>query len=173
MAMTPSEKQRAYRARLKQAEKTSHDETADVIAGSFAAYVATDDEAHELDFLNDTFDSVGLQFPDLSKDEDPDWREEWTRIGGLIERGSLGKAQRMVGALVDSADALARIINRFKVREIEAAITKAGTADMSDPAERSKAVAEMVRLESLKVRLLKEVRRSFPVTTLRGGAGTI
>jgi len=160
MALTPAEKQRRYRARLKQAARAAPDQASVNLTGSFAEFLGAEGAQLELSFIGETFDSVGLQFPDLEKDADPEWRPEW----GGENRGSLGRAERMVGALIDSARSLAALINEFKLGEIEAAISSLENRRKLD----AKALKEAIRLNKIRDGLRKETRHSFPVTVVKG-----
>jgi hypothetical protein len=89
---------------------------------------------------------------------DPEWREEW----GVENRGALGRAERMVVAFIDSARALAKLIQLFKLQEIDAAIERLSRRKLATPADRTKAFTEHKRLNAIRARLTKEVRHSFP-----------
>lgn len=178
MALTPAEKQKRYRDRKKAHAEKAADLTP-VRPKAFATMIAeidkwpadkrlTDDRSEialALSFTNETLASVGFDVPDFGKDDDPEWRE----FGGWNTpyRGSLGKAERMVGALVDSARSLAEIINAFKLREIEAAKTEIAARDLSTPEAKRQALADAARLDRIERRLRREVRHSFPAIDVK------
>ncbi|TCT12674.1 hypothetical protein EDC22_102359 [Tepidamorphus gemmatus] len=175
MALSPAEKQRRYRERQKvkmaeQAKQARHvaDDTAPFLAVTFADFLRQDGEAqaNALPFIQETLGSVGLDSTDWEADEDPEWHEyQWD---GTTDRGLLGKAERMVGAFLDSARALSELINRYKLQEIDRALAEIERADLSDPEAKKQALADVVRLNALRKRLHKEVRYSFPATVVKG-----
>lgn len=178
MALTPAEKQKRYRERRKERAKSAPDLTP-IKQDAFAALFKTIEEwpaakrlpddlgeiAHQLSFLGETLASIGYALPDFSKEYDPEWHEfgGW----GTPDRGALGKAERMVGAFIDSAQALAEIINTFKLREIEAAKAEIAARDLSTPEAKRQAIADGVRLDKIERRLRKEYRRSFPAIDVK------
>lgn len=74
---------------------------------------------------------------------------------------SLGRAEVMVGCLIDAAAELASIINAYKRKEIRQRIAEIEQADFSDPVARKAALAQMVRLNRLMDQLDKQVRWTF------------
>ena len=171
MALTPAERQRNRRKRLKTAHKTAPDVSHAYVRGSFSKYVEANDDADQsLSFIAETLDSVGLnQKVPLTKDTDPECDEhpEWAAFG-VINRGALGRAERMVDALIDCAKSLAETINRYKLQEIEAAIRKLETSKLSTHAAQKKALSDIVRLKAIHARLKREVRHSFATSTVKG-----
>lgn len=166
MAMTPAEKQNRYRQRLKEKQKKAPDLSASFPASRYADYLRRDGDAQQaLSFINETLDSVGLHFSvSLEEDVDPNWREEW----GTQHRGALGRAERLVDSLIDSAKALAEVINNFKVRETATALAKLESRSASSPVAARKMRADAVRLNSIRNRLGKQQRHSFFPTTVKG-----
>jgi hypothetical protein len=166
MALTPAEKQKAYRDRLKGKRKAEPELTAAFLSGRFSDFLNNDRAAEQdISFIDETLDSVGLDYKvPLTDDCDPDWREDW----GTPNRGSLGRAERMVDALIDSAKALSEIINRYKAQEIDAALKKVGASKHPNWAARKKALVDFSRLSSIRTRLNKEVRHAFLVSTVKG-----
>jgi hypothetical protein len=168
MAMSSTERQRRRRARLKEAQKLAPDMAEEFVRHSFADFLKGDREAqgNALPLICETLGSVGLDHVDWEKDEDPEWRQyQWH---GTTDRMLLGKAERMVGAFVDVARELARLINRFKLQEVDRALAEIERADLSDPAIKKQVLAEVVRLNDLKRALQKEVRYSLPAIAVKG-----
>ena len=123
MALTPAEKQKAYRERQKERLKSAPDAARSFIVNNFAAFLERADP-QELIFIDDTLDSIGLEIgTPLTTDVDPGWREEWEDFGSQ-NLGALSRAERMVGGFLDMARVLAELINQFKLREIETALQK-------------------------------------------------
>ncbi len=170
MGLSPAEKQRAYRERQKErvreAAKTGDDKLSGIITSSFSPYWSGETERQEVAFLTETLASIGLSL-NFSEDEDPECDEGLA--GSAANRGSLGRAERAVGALLDSATTLAGIINRFKLAEIEQALAQIAQADLPDASAKAKAIEEAVALEEMRKLLRKEVRRSLPPIVITTG----
>lgn len=154
MALTNAEHQRLYRERKKQRQKAAAEATADYLKLPFNEYLATADWSVGQQCL----DEVGIMPPTFDADEDPQWRDDWNEHGGMDYRGSIGRAERMVGAFLDAAQDLARIINQYKLEQIDQAISELGDLDISDRARRSEAFEEAARLHNIRDRLDKTIR---------------
>ena len=74
---------------------------------------------------------------------------------------SLGRAEVMVGCLIDAAAELAGIINTYKRKEIRTRIAEIEQSDLTDPVERKAALAQIVRLNRLMDQIDKQVRWTF------------
>jgi hypothetical protein len=161
MAQTQAEIQKRYRERLKAEKAKAPDETDVFLQRPFFQFLA--EQGKWLDDANVALTEVGITPPTFNDDSDPYWQEN-----GDKDRGSIGRAERMVGAFLDSAVALASDINRYKREEITRAITKLEQSDLSDPTVRTKALVEIVRLTKLRDRLDKQVRWSLPEWKVKG-----
>ncbi|MGK7659782.1 MULTISPECIES: hypothetical protein [unclassified Marinovum] len=74
-------------------------------------------------------------------------------------KGAIGRAEIIVGCLLDAALELADIVNTYKRQEIEARIAE---LEKSDAADRATAIQEAVKLNKILDKLDKQVRRNFP-----------
>ena len=74
---------------------------------------------------------------------------------------SLGRAEVMVGCLIDAAAELASVINAYKRTEIGTRIAEIEQSDLTDPVERKEALAQNVRLNKLMDQIDKQVRWTF------------
>ena len=79
----------------------------------------------------------------------------------LGAHNSLGRAEVLVGCLIDAAAELASIINAYKRKEIRQRIAEIEEADLSDPVARKAALARIVQLNKLMDQLDKQVRWTF------------
>ncbi|WIJ24221.1 hypothetical protein [Devosia sp. RR2S18] len=164
MALSPAEKQRRYRERQAQAKKTERltagDSTADFLRTPFFEYLSQDGNWMNVEM---NFDIMGLEAPSFEDDSGPKSTtgeiEETTYEG---HAGSIGRAEIMVGQLLDAATELAGIINRYKRLEIAQRIAELQAADLSDPQRKKQALADVVRLNSLLSRLERQVRWPLP-----------
>jgi hypothetical protein len=154
MAKTAAEYQRAYRERKAEQAKLAGDPT-DVIKKT-----TFDLAFQQADFsvADASLASVGIDAPTFDADTDDQWLAEW----GIPYRGSIGRAERMVGAFLDAATELSTIINAYKRKEIADRIQEIETSDLSDPNTRKQALADIVRLQKMLEQLDKQVRWTFP-----------
>ncbi len=83
-------------------------------------------------------------------------------------RGAIGCAERIVGVFLDAAVELAGRINTFKKQEIKARIAELEAADLTDPAKRKQAMADIVRLTKYRDQLEKQVRWTLPQWKVKG-----
>ena len=172
MALSEAERKRRYRAQKQQEAKALVDEAlsaVSVIPKSFPEFLQGDGDEmdakrNELMFLAETMDSVGMDFPDFSEDEDPEWTPDWY----VENRGVLGRAERMVDGMIDCAKQLAELINEYKLKRVGQAIEALMNSDLSDPDTKKLTLAKIVKLEKVRERLSKEVRHSFKVTSVKG-----
>jgi hypothetical protein len=102
--------------------------------------------------------------PQFENDDDPGYFEE----DDGPNRGAIGRAERMVGCLIDAASEMAAIINRYKKKEITERIQEIETLDMSEPDARKQAHVEIVRLKKMLGQLDKRVRWTFPEWKVTG-----
>lgn len=176
MAMTNAEKVRAHRerkkaqeqVRAKQAERLSiFDQPAEPF---YRWYEGGSDFQMCLDI-------AGIEAPAIEDDSDP------KSATGEIEpifadnpedspyynaKGSLSRAEIMVGALISATVELADLINRYKRKEITDRIHAIETTDLSDPDTRKQALADIVRLKKMLDQLNKQVRWTFPQWKVTG-----
>jgi len=167
MALSNAEKVRRYRERQKAAQRTASDLTHPHIAAPFYLAAQVDPNWSDVELA---FDLMGIEPPTFEDDGGP----HSSGSGGLddeeayenVPANSLGRAEVMVGSLLDAATALSLIINRFKLAEIEKAIEASTSAedklDRDDVAGLKAAWAETERLKALRTELRKQVRRLFP-----------
>ena len=173
MALTPTEKQRRYRANLKQKLKAAPESTHRFLKQPFFEYLEHDGNWIEVEF---SFDMMGVEPPVFDNDSGP------KSISGSVEEtalgfdhspfdnhaGSIGRAEVMVGCLLDAAGELANIINSYKTEQINARIAELDQADLTKPAARKEALADIVRLTKIRERLTKRVRFSIPEWKVKG-----
>ncbi len=167
MALTPAEKQRRYRDRKREEAKNSPDSTRPYLAVPFHKWMGNSDSAYwqEVEF---PLGVSGLKFEAFTDDSgSADIArpyDEWGANEGYYDHftGSVGRAEHMVWNLIEAGTALARRLNQYKLEHIDAELARLEKADLRDPSERKKAVAEMVKLNKLRDRLKKEKRFAMP-----------
>ena len=167
MALTNAEKVRAHRERKKVADDLGQKKSqAHLLRDIFKApFFEFGQNALENESFDQYFDMIGLEAPDFVDDSgpqsrlgqletslDPDWRL-WPE-----DARSLDRAEVMVGQLLDAASAMARVVNAFKIREIDARIAEIQPADLADPERKKAAIKKMVLLTKLRGQLEKDIR---------------
>jgi hypothetical protein len=180
MAKSATERKREQREREKNAQKAAPDMATDFLRTPFF-----EAEAGRLSDLNIYFDLMGMEMPSIDDDSaprslngifeedtarDPDHFED---VYGAFPKNSLGKAESWVANMLNIVIELTDTINRYKLDEIEARIAEIEAADLSDPAVKAKALADIVTLREIKARLDgKRFRRSFPEINVKGSSST-
>lgn len=113
-------------------------------------------------------DLVGLDahvpFPGAGN-VDPYWQEGWNEGPN---RGAIGCAERALDALLAASSDLAHLINAYKTEQFNARIAELEAADLSDPAAKKQALADIVRLTNYRDQLSKQVRWSLPQWKVKG-----
>jgi hypothetical protein len=164
MALTPAEKQKRYRERKEKEAQVRAHETNSFLKQPFDEWLGnlwSDEITFDLDLVG--VQSVG-DFPG-NGDIDPFWKEEW---GEGPNRGAIGAAERMVGVLGEAAYNLARRINQYKSEEIAARIAEIEAADLTDPAVKKQALADIAKLTKYRDELSKSVRWTLPQWKVKG-----
>jgi len=103
-------------------------------------------EASTLDNLADDFEASGFSNP-----------------FGDSHGSSLGKAEVLIGCLLDAASDLASEVNAYKRSEINRRIAEIEASDLSDPEVKRLAFAEMGELTAMLEELGKQIRWPIPV----------
>lgn len=97
----------------------------------------------------------------FATDEDRD-----EAFGGAAK--SIGRAEVMIGLLIDAATELAHIVNKYKRAELDKRLKEIEATDLSDPEERKAVLEQVVHIEKIKGALSKNVRRSLPQWEAKG-----
>jgi len=172
MAMSPAEKQRAYRERQKKSKKEQLKQ-ADAPASVFKApfFESVDELSYSSDFA-DAFELMGVPTPKFEDDRGP---EAFSLDEGAVDtgvfdnaKGSLGRAELMVGCLIAAALDLARHVNDYKREEIKNRLAEIEASDLSDPDTKKAALREATRLNKMLDQLDKQVRWTFPQWKVTG-----
>lgn len=171
MALTPAEKQRAYRERQKNKKqkefKKGGDAAADLFRTPFSVFAQNDPG---IDDLFNYSSLAGFELPPFDDERDPEeflLDRETHGDGDLFgdAKGALGRAEATIGILQDVALLLAEAVNRYKRQELEARIAE---LESSTEMDRAEAMQEAVRLNKMLDQLNKQVRRSFPQWKVTG-----
>lgn len=164
MAKSPAQRQREYMERKKQKEARASNTLANVYKMPFYQFAENHLGASDFELC---FALAGIEPPAFEDDRGPEHFVLNDATAGVDDpfsgaKGSLGRAEVMVGCLVTAAVELALCINRHKTAEINARLKELEDADLSDQAAKKAAFGEIARLNKMLDQLSKDVRWTFP-----------
>jgi len=171
MALTPAEKQKAYRQRLRKKKegdlKKGGDDVANLYQGLFSEWVTHDGNFVDYDLA---LALAGIDAPMFADERGP---EEFVRndaTEGVEEpfgnaEGALGRAEIVIGCVIDAITTLAGVVNAYKKNEISQRLVE---LENSTDIDRARAMKEAVRLNKILDQLDKPVRRDFPQWKVTG-----
>jgi hypothetical protein len=170
MALTNAEKQQRFRDRQR-AKRASGLKTGDQafaeIANKTPFFENFQKNANQSDF-DLCFDLMGLEPPDFTDDSGPQSKN------GIVDHpeveddpysgatGSLGRAEVMVGCLLDAATSLAAMIKQHKLREIEARMKDAEEDLVRTPTDASNIAQRLTALARMREDLNRDIRWTVP-----------
>jgi hypothetical protein len=122
------------------------------------------------------FEMIGLDPPVFEDDKGPAetarddcFASDKDKADAFAGRtGSVGRAESMVGILLDAAQELAAIVRRYKTNELDLRLEEIRNMDLIDPEVRKKALEETVHIEKIKDSLHRNVRRTIPQWEVKG-----
>lgn len=167
MAMTANERKRAQIQREQEALRSMPDSTYPYLSVPFFEYLEEDPNWGDAE---QCFERMGIMPPRFDDDRGPvdvafedAFRTDEERIAAFhgSER-SIGRAEVMVGQLLDAASGLSQIINKFKKAELNRVLVGIQERDLTDPDVRKATMDEVVHIARLQEELEKNVRRTFP-----------
>lgn len=177
MALSNAEKVRRYRERQKAKkleELKQPTPPTEIFNKPFFEFFTLDDQIssqysqslelagiHPLSFEDDTGPESST-LDDLGTVEDDDYLNPF----GELEGNSLGRAEVLVGCLLDAASDLAAWINDYKKSEIKARIAELEMGDYPDPEAKRPAFAKVVELSKMLEELERMVRWPIPLWKL-------
>lgn len=167
MVLTPAEKSKQWRDRRKAEHEVALREVRAKVRADFrkpfGEYYLDHPQGSDVDLA---LELAGYDPPDFTDDRGPEAFALEDAIAGVDDPfrgavGALGRADAVVGLLIDASSELARIVSDYKKAEIKARIAEAEESDLTDAATRKAALAEIVRLNKILDQLNKQVRRNF------------
>lgn len=171
MAKSATERSREMRERERSQLSMLPDSTYPFLKTPFHRWApGTDWDGAEHDI-----NAAGMEMPVLENEDGPKSfdgepeagaTEEWHPFWGY--EGSIGQAESMVDYLIDALSQMTVAINTYKMEELSARIDELEQADLSDPAAKKQALADIVRLTKMKEHLSKSVRVSLPQWKVKG-----
>lgn len=167
MALTPTEKQRRYRQRLKEKTAATDRELAPTIFHKpFSDFL----QQRNRTGFGDHFDMLGSEWFDFTTDAGikPNYDDAIDEDEKAAASNSLGKADLIINVMQDVLFTLTQDINDYKRAEIDARIKEVEQSDLSDPATKKQAFADMAKLQKMRDQLDKQVRWTFPQWKVTG-----
>lgn len=163
MAMTAAERKRQERARKRQAGDSALEATRPYCQTPFFEFFGDHPDALNFDMALDT---AGIEPPALDDDRGPASRTGQIEAGSPDAysgfEGSIGRAEVIIGALLDAADELAAIVNAYKRQEIDRAVAELEESTISDVEQRRRVVSELIVLRGLQRALAGTYQRRLP-----------
>lgn len=172
MVNANAEAQRRWRQRQKEKRKEELKQ-AEAPASVFKTpfFESVEELSYSSDFA-DAFELMGVPTPKFEDDRGPEAfsLDEGAEDAGVFEnaKGSLGRAELMVGCLIAAALDLARHVNDYKREEIKDRLAEIEASDLSDPDTKKAALKEATRLNKMLDQLDKQVRWTFPQWKVTG-----
>ncbi|MER9920919.1 MULTISPECIES: hypothetical protein [unclassified Mesorhizobium] len=168
MVLTPAEKQKRYRERLKAAEIAAAKATPtkpSYLKRPFSDFVG--DRDFPFDASLDAY-GVHISGPDFLRTEIQKFKSEYDRDEPVT---ALERAIGILGACLDAADELSVLINQYKLAEIGRAIDDALEVSANLPRGDVEALresfAEIDRLKLIQTQLRVPARYAFPSTQVK------
>ena len=173
MANANAEAQRRWRQNQK--EKTKGDlrkgrAVKDVFRSPFHEFFEGEDHFSS---FNLPLALAGIEAPEFEDDRGPEAFVLNDATAGVDDpfggaTGALGRAEVMVGCLIDAAVFLAQLTNTYKRQEIAARLAEVEASDLSEPAAKKAALQDAARLNKMLDQLDKQVRWTFPQWKVTG-----
>jgi len=174
MALSNAEKVRRYRERQKlkkQADMKKPTEKSDVFLTPFYEFFTADEQTGSQ--YGQALELAGIEPPTFKDDSGPeastldDLRDDFEEGGignpfGSSRGSSLGKAEVLVGCLLDAAYDLAGWISDYKKTEIKTRIAELENSDLPDPDARRAAFAKVAELRKMLEDLERTMRWQLP-----------
>jgi hypothetical protein len=170
MALSNSEKQRRFRERqrAKRASETKTGDQSFANAVNMTPFFKTFQASGNQSDFELCFDLMGLEPPEFEDDSGP------KSINGIVDHqdadvdpyggaeGSLGRAEVMVGCLLDAATTLAGMIRQHKLGELNARMNDAEGDLVRDPADAPQIADRLAGLVKMRQDLQRDIRWTVP-----------
>ncbi len=173
MALSAKERKQRQLAREQEEARKLPDSTYRFLKTPFYKHLEDDPNWSSVEMV---FDLIGIDPPDFADDRGP---EHFVGEGIYADdqdlsdvfaasKGSIGRAEVMVGCLLDAVSEFSQIINNYKKRELSQRLAELESKDLSNSEDRKVALAEAADIAKLQVELAKNVRRTFPQWLIKG-----
>ena len=162
MALSNAERQKLFRQRKREGKLKGKEHLDTHMSKPFSEWLTDTDWSDITGDLDWTGSRAADEFPGAN-DTDPYWEP----IDGP-NRGSIGCAERMVSTFLDAAVTMADKINKYKTDQVNARIAEIEAADLTDPAIKKQALADIAKLTRYRDELSKSVRWTLPAWKVTG-----
>jgi len=170
MAKSNAERLRKFKARKKEQDKIASLTLNDVFKRPFFETLP-DNFAEDSAFV-DSFEFIGVPTPEFKDDLGIEHHTHYSEQSAAelfqLNRRSLGRAEMIVTALIESAQDLAGYVADYKRKEIKARIAEIEASDLSEPEAKKAALKDAARLNKMLDQLDKQVRYTFPQWKVTG-----
>ncbi|MBM2323030.1 MULTISPECIES: hypothetical protein [Marivita] len=172
MALSAKERKQKQLERERQAMARMKDATYPFLKTPFYKHLEKDGNWSSVELC---FGLLGIEPPVFEDDRGPEEFADsacFATDEDLIEafqssEKSIGRAEVMVGVLLDAAMELANIINTYKSEELKKCREELERSDLSEPERRREALETSAQLARLQDELDKNVRRTFKTWTVK------
>lgn len=177
MAMTAQQRKRKQLDRQREHERLQPDSTYPFLQEPFFEWLKRTEGHGDWDSVMFHLDASRITIPEFDDDTGPSsaggevelhWQDnpEESHYAGF--EGSIGRAECLVDDLLSAASNLAIVINSYKREKLKARILEIEQADLSDPAAKKNALADIVRLQKILDQLDTRVRWTFSQWKVKG-----
>lgn len=173
MAMSAAERKQRQLERERQALLPLSDSSYRYLATPFCEHLQDDPNWSDVELA---FDLMGYAPPDYSDDLGPEHFANDVAFGSDEDRveafkgseKSIGRAEVMVDLLFDAAMELARIVNLYKIKELQKRLKELENAELSDPESRKAALQQSAHINRILEELSKSQRFTAPKWRIKG-----
>ena len=144
MALSAKERKRRQMERQREQLEEMSDSTYPFLRQPFCNYLEEEPEWTNVDMC---FDLLGINAPMIEDDRGP---KEFAAPGVFDEEtleaqfgrypGSIGRAEMMIGILLDAVANMAFVVNTYKKEELRKRLAEIEEGDFADPASRKQAL---------------------------------
>lgn len=173
MAKTSTERMREKKERDRKEQLIAPESTAPYLRKPFSQL--WDEDLLRFSDFSMYLELAGIEPPTFEDERNPEDETKNAEAIGLelygVEniygnrKGAIGRAEVILGGLIDAAGELASIVNYYKRMEIKARLSE---LESSDEVDKGTIIKEAVRLNKMLDQLDKQVRRSFPAWEVTG-----
>lgn len=165
MALTNAERQKRHYQKQKELAAKAPDVTDEIATRKFFEYLPDDGQWQDVRYY--------LEWAGFNPDHLPEFTDDtdagYDPADDMPYRGSIGRAERVIGMLLDASRELAGIVNRYKREELDRYIEKLEVALGNAPeADRKKIAREIVTMTRHRDQLDKRVRFEMPTYEVKG-----
>lgn len=167
MALTPAEKQKAYRERELAERRAAPDSALPYLRETFSEFLEREGNYQNVEIA---LGLAGFEAPLIDDERDPEACALEEAVAGVENpfpgsKGALGRAQVIIECLIDAANELANVVNNYEREQLEARLAELESSDTTD---RATAISEAVKLNKMLDLLNKRVRKDFPQWKVTG-----